>query len=257
MNSATGYEIKLDSFEGPLDLLLHLVVQHEMDIYDIPIVHITEQYLFYLEQMEAHNIDVASEFLLMAATLLHIKSKMLLPALHTERDDELEIDPRVELVHRLLEYQRYKDGAQQLDEYPQLERDVFSRPENAEQNLAGGIATTDATGEVGLFELVQALRSVLARVVEPQYHEVYVTDFSVVEAGQRLRALLAGREHLPFNDCFSALPRRLEIVVMFIAVLEFVKLQQCKIVQFNPHGIIYIYPVQTDKNNPEGHGQEI
>lgn len=257
MNFATGYEIKLDSFEGPLDLLLHLVVKHEMDIYDIPIAKITEQYLFYLEQMEAHNIDVASEFLLMAATLVHIKSRTLLPAPPTACADELDIDPRVELVQRLLEYQRYKDGAQQLDEYPQLERDVFARPEHAEQDVDGEIATTDVTGEVGLFELVQALRSVLARVVEPQYHEVYVTDFSVAEAVQRLQALMAGREHLPFNDCFSALARRLEIVVMFIAVLECVKLQRCKIVQLNPHGMIYIYPIQANNSNDGCHGQEM
>lgn len=251
MNAANSYEIKLDSFEGPLDLLLHLVVKHEMDIYDIPIVKITEQYLFYLEQMEAHNIDVASEFLLMAATLIHIKSKMLLPVPPIESADELELDPRVELVHRLLEYQRYKEGAQQLDEYPQLERDVFSRPENTEPDTLNNTVATDATGEVGLFELVQALRGVLARVDEPQYHEVYVTDFTVAEAGQRLRALLVGREHLPFNDCFSYLPRRLEIVVMFIAVLECVKLQRCKIVQLNPRGVIYIYPVQTENCNSE------
>jgi segregation and condensation protein A len=251
VNAANSYEIKLDSFEGPLDLLLHLVVKHEMDIYDIPIVKITEQYLFYLEQMEAHNIDVASEFLLMAATLIHIKSKMLLPVPPIESADELELDPRVELVHRLLEYQRYKEGAQQLDEYPQLERDVFSRPENTEPDTLNNTVATDATGEVGLFELVQALRGVLARVDEPQYHEVYVTDFTVAEAGQRLRALLVGREHLPFNDCFSYLPRRLEIVVMFIAVLECVKLQRCKIVQLNPRGVIYIYPVQTENCNSE------
>lgn len=254
MNSV-DYAIKLDSFEGPLDLLLHLVVKHEMDIYDIPIAKITEQYLFYLEQMEAHNIDVASEFLLMAATLIHIKSRMLLPVPPVECADECEIDPRIELVHRLLEYQRYKDGAQQLDAYPQLERDVFARPETREQDTAGDVATKDISGEVGLFELVQAFRSVLARVVEPRYHNVYVTDFTVAEAADRLRALLVGREHVPFNDCFSALPRRIEIVVMFIAVLECVKLQRCKIVQLNPHGMIYIYPVQPDHCNPECDGQ--
>jgi len=256
VNAASGYAIKLDSFEGPLDLLLHLVVQHEMDIYDIPIAKITEQYLFYLEQMEAQNIDVASEFLLMAATLIHIKSKMLLPVPPIESSDDLDIDPRVELVHRLLEYQRYKDGAQQLDEYPQLERDVFARPENAESDMAESTLAPDVTGEVGLFELVQALRGVLERVVEPPYHEVYVTDLTVAEAGQKLRALLDGREHMPFNECFSDLPRRLEIVVMFIAVLECVKLQRCKIVQLNPQGMIYIYPVHTQNCSSDCTSQE-
>jgi len=251
VDSATAYAIKLDSFEGPLDLLLHLVVKNEMDIYDIPMAKITEQYLSCLEQMEAQNMDVASEFLLMAATLIHIKSKMLLPTQNVELDDAEEVDPRVELVHRLLEYQRYKDGAQQLDQYPQLERDVFARPENVEQE-SDPLRPAEIAGEVGLFELVQALRSLLERADRATYHDVHIEDFGVAEACQRLSALLVGCDHLPFVDCFSALPRRIEIVVMFIAILEFVKLQRCRIVQLNPQGMIYIYPLKSDDIDDEG-----
>ena len=242
------YEIKLDSFEGPLDLLLHLVVKNEMDINDIPMASITEQYLNCLEEMEAKNIDIASEFLVMAATLVHIKSKMLLPVTPEVPEEVDEVDPRIELVNRLLEYQRYKDGAARLQQYPQLERDVFSRPENINYDDIdhdGGAQLCDVAGggDVGLFELVNALRGVLSKLDESHCHQVFKSNFSVAEASDRLREQLLRRKQLPFADCFSALPNRAEVVVMFIALLELVKLHVCKIVQLNPHATIYIYPL--------------
>lgn len=117
------YQIDLDSFKGPLDLLLHLIQKHEMDIYDIPIAEITAQYLATLEVMKSLNLDLAGEFLLMAATLLHIKSRMLLPRDEEEVTEEADLDPRTELVRRLLEYQRYRDAAISLDALPLLGRD--------------------------------------------------------------------------------------------------------------------------------------
>lgn len=240
------YDVKLDSFEGPLDLLLHLVVKNEMDINDIPMAQITEQYLNCLEQMEAQNIDIASEFLVMAATLMHIKSKMLLPLPQVEPAEDEDVDPRIELVNRLLEYQRYKDGAQQLEHYPQLERDVFVRCDSShfDDSTTAGADAMGGAGDVGLFELVKAFSDILSRLEKPQYHEIYKSDFTVAEAVRRLRDMLGGCDQLLFSACFNALPSRAEVVMMFIAVLELVKLHECKIVQLNPRGSIYIYSSQ-------------
>ena len=122
-----AYEIKVENFEGPLDLLLHLIKKNEMDIYDIPMAEITSQYLGMIDAMKSLNLDVAGEFLLMAATLVHIKSRMLLPPSEEEELEEEEEDPRAELVRRLLEYQKYKDAAETLDSFPLLHRDIFAR----------------------------------------------------------------------------------------------------------------------------------
>ena len=244
MSHPVAYEVKVDTFEGPLDLLLHLVTKNEMDINDIPMAQITSQYLNYLDQMEAQNLDVASEFLVMAATLIHIKSKLLLPR-HTNEEevDEDELDPRVELVQRLLEYRRYKEGAEELSAYPQLNHDVFSRPElsaTQDDNVSYG---AEGHGDVGLFELVVALRDLLKEPAPPRYHDIAATGLTVDEATIRLLERLKGRQQLLFKECFVDLPRREEVVVMFIALLELVKRQQCRVVQLNPRGSLYLYPV--------------
>ncbi|MEZ4485298.1 MAG: segregation/condensation protein A [Syntrophotaleaceae bacterium] len=163
------YQIDLDSFKGPLDLLLHLIKKHEMDIYDIPIAEITAQYLATIEVMKHLNLDVAGEFLVMAATLLHIKSRMLLPRDEEDVADEVEADPRAELVQRLLEYQKYIDAALSLDALPLLGRDVFVRssPELEEDE------TDEAEWEpIGLFELVAAFRDLVQDKPEESFHEV-------------------------------------------------------------------------------------
>jgi segregation and condensation protein A len=169
-----AYEIKIENFEGPLDLLLHLIKKNEMDIYDIPMAEITAQYLATIDAMKSLNLEVAGEFLLMAATLLHIKSRMLLPQQDPEEDPEPEEeDPRAELVRRLLEYQKYKDAALCLDSRPLLDREVFSR------RVASSESDEQEEGEleaVGLFELVDALRRLL--------REVIVTFLALLELGK-------------------------------------------------------------------------
>ncbi|MCD6527353.1 MAG: segregation/condensation protein A [Desulfuromonas sp.] len=234
-----SYEVKLDTFEGPLDLLLHLVSKNEMDIYDISMSCITAQYLRYLEQVQEQNLDVASEFLVMAATLMHIKSRMLLPKAEPEEFENEEIDPRAELVQRLLEYRRYKEGAQQLEEYPQLNREVFVRPETVNTVDDGA---SSAVSEVGVYELVKALRELLKEPPEPIIHAVVKTPLSVADGIQHVLQCLRQQQYLPFRECFCAMPQRDEIIITFIAVLELVKLQLCKIVQLNQHGMIYLYP---------------
>lgn len=244
MNLSGAYEVKVNTFEGPLDLLLHLVTKNEMDLNDIPMAQITTQYLNYLDQMEAQNLDVASEFLVMAATLIHIKSKLLLPR-HTneEEGDEDELDPRVELVQRLLEYRRYKDGAEELSAYPQLNHDVFSRPELSNIQDDSVNHAREGHGDVGLFELVVALRDLLKEPAPPSYHDVVTTGLTVDQATMQLLERMKGRDHLLFKECFVHLPRREEVVVMFIAVLELVKRHDCRVVQLNPRGSLYLYPV--------------
>src|SRR5512137_988423 len=158
--------VRLDMFEGPLDLLLHLIRKNEINVFDIPIALITEQYLQYLKIMKELNLDIAGDYLLMASTLLQIKSKMLLPV-STEEEEEGEEDPRAELVRRLLEYQRYKEAATELERRPMKDRDFFVRPvpEDATE-------PREEKFEVNLFELLEAFRQVLARVTSESVHEV-------------------------------------------------------------------------------------
>ena len=155
------YEVKLEIFEGPLDLLLHLIHKNEVDIFDIPISLITDQYLEYIDMMKALNVDIAGDFLLMASTLIHIKSKMLLPEL---KDDEEE-DPTLELTRPLLEYMRFKEAAESLSERDMLDRDVFSR--RAQQDLEKDLKTQDPQLDVNLFQLMDAFKRVFSNDIAP------------------------------------------------------------------------------------------
>ncbi|MDH3998596.1 MAG: segregation/condensation protein A, partial [Desulfuromonadales bacterium] len=153
-----SYSVHLENFEGPLDLLLHLIKKNEMDIYDIPMAEITSQYLAILDTMKTLNLDVAGEFLLMAATLIHVKSKLLLPKVAEDETEEEEDDPRAELVRRLLEYQKYKEVSLTLDDSPQLYRDVFARKAPEPEVLE---AVAGEFVAVGLYDLLEALKEVL------------------------------------------------------------------------------------------------
>src|SRR5436309_1831312 len=169
-----AFPIKLDHFEGPLDLLLHLIKKNEVSITDIPIATITEQYLATLEVMQTFNLDVAGAFLVMAATLIHIKSRMLLPMADDEDEEEEGVGPRQELVRRLLEYQRFKDAADQLERRELLTRDVFVRSvAPAEEIPAPGFR------EVSVFELLTALKRVLDRLPKDMVHEVMLEKITM------------------------------------------------------------------------------
>jgi segregation and condensation protein A len=234
-----AYEIDLECFKGPLDLLLHLIKKNEMDIYDIPIAEITRQYLAAIDAMKSLNLDVAGEFLVMAATLLHIKSRMLLPKSEAEESEEEEIDPRAELVHRLLEYQKYKDAALSLERLPLLGRDVFIReagepePEEEEDKLA----------PVGLYELVEAFRQLLAGKGEKSFHQIEMERFSVADRIQLILSALAKKPRLSFRDLFVDTMGRGEVVVTFLAMLELVKLRSLRLMQNSRCGTIWLYAV--------------
>jgi segregation and condensation protein A len=228
--SAT-YAVKLSHFEGPLDLLLHLIRINEVEITDIPVAQIAEQYLEYLGLMRELNLDVAGEYLLMAATLAWIKSRMLLPPIAAGDDDE-GLDPRAELVARLLEYQRYKDASVELGERRLLGRDVFDAIGPDPEPLP----ESEREIEVGLFELVEALRSALAEAPpKASPHEVEVETLTVRERMIAVMEILETREGAEFVEVLSATggqaPSRTMIVTTFLAVLELTRLAALLIYQ--------------------------
>ncbi len=238
-----SYEIELEIFKGPLDLLLHLIKKHEMDIYDIPIAEITTQYLAALDAMQSLNLDIAGDFLVMASTLVHIKSRMLLPLEPDPDPEEDEADPRAELVHRLLEYQRYKVAAVTLDECDILGRDVFARscfelPEDEKGDAE--------LQPVGIFELVEALRDLLKQSPPEPVHEVVRERFSVAERVTMLLEMLAGCQSLAFESLVSSPRTREELVVTFLAMLELVKLRMVRIMQNQRGGSIWLFPLAPD-----------
>jgi len=241
-----NYDIQLENFEGPLDLLLHLIKKNEMDINDIPMAAITTQYLAILDTMKSLNLDLAGEFLLMAATLLHIKSKLLLPKIVEEALEEEEEDPRAELVRRLLEYQKYKEVSLTLENKPQLGRDLFARvapePEVLEQADGGFVA-------VELFDLLEALKDVLKENPEQLVHEVNMDQLSVTDRINAILSSLQGKESMAFLDLFSGVIQRNEIIATFLALLELVKLRMVRFMQNAHHGAIWLFPaVVIDEN---------
>jgi len=237
-----GYKIKLDIFEGPLDLLLHLIKKNEVDIYDIPISIITEQYLEYIELLKEMNLNLAGEFLLMAATLVHIKSRMLLPVPELADEGGDDIDPREELMQRLLEYQRYKEAGEDLACRTRLGRDVF---------LKGAMAAPDGTDgedrplDVSIFALVEALKDILKRTEGESVMEITVERFNVADKINHVLERLSGSGSATFVSLFDQSAPRGEIIVTFLAVLELVKLLLIKIHQ-TEDGIIRVY-----SHNPE------
>jgi segregation and condensation protein A len=231
----TTTRVELEIFEGPLDLLLHLIKKNEVSITDIPIATITEQYLATLELMQSLNLDVAGEFLVMAATLIYIKSRMLLPPEEADQEEEEEGDPREELVRRLLEYQRFKEAAAELEQREILRRDVFVRPsESTEEMESVGFES------VSLFDLITALRSVLARLPEESVHEVALERVSMREKMSLLLDDLHRRGKVIFQSLFAGASSRMEVVVTFLAMLELVKIRAVRIWQEEATGPIVI-----------------
>lgn len=252
-----GYTIELDVFEGPLDLLLHLVKKHELDILDIPISFITEKYLEYLDMMQALSLDVAGEYLLMAATLAYIKSRELLPRESAayeeveEGEDEEQIDPREELIRRLLEYQKYKEVAAHLGTRPVVGRNVWGRGGNQEDVLAENV-NPDAIAplaQVPVLKLIEALDRALRKAKIKLAHNVLVERLNVSDRINELSDRLERESSFTFLSCFyflredaqvSAADVRHEAVVTFLAILEMAKLRLIVISQPEDETDIYI-----------------
>ena len=247
--SAAGvYRVELPVFEGPLDLLLHLIEEHELDIFDIPIAFVAKKFVETITLMQELNIDVASEYLVMAATLAHIKSKMLLPAEPDDQDVEAEpeLDPRAELVRRLLEYQKYKRVADQLGGTTVLGRDVFLR----------GVPAPEAEGPapiagLSLFRLLDAFQAVLARVKLSFDHEVDAEHFTITDRINQLSEMLQKRRRIPFVDLFEGQSTRSELITTFLALLEMTRLRLTLLFQDDPLGPIEIELAVAEPDNPE------
>lgn len=230
------YQVKLDVFEGPLDLLLHLIRKNEVDIYNIPIALITEQYLATLDLMRVLNLDVAGEFVLMAATLAYIKSRTLLPPALEE--DEEEGDPETDLIRQLLEYERFKDAAEKLEAMPQLRREVFVR--------GGDVADIDVPldeqelAEVSVFELLDAFRRVWERAPTDSVHEITGEKITLREMIHQILERLEPVDGLTFAELLEGAASRQALVVTFLALLELARLRIIRIYQVTSFGTIRI-----------------
>ncbi|HUH67231.1 MAG TPA: segregation/condensation protein A [Syntrophales bacterium] len=233
------YEVKLDIFEGPLDLLLYLIKKNEIDIYDIPIALITEQYLKHLEMMKYLNLDIAGDYLLLASTLVHIKSRMLLPVDESERETEDEPDPRAELVRQLLDYQVFKEAAQQLEKRPILERDVFRRGLHTGNGTAG-ISEDEISAEISVFALVEAFYRIITQLGEPEFMEIDVEKLSLTDRINEIMESLAEKRELTFDDLLRDSRDRRMILYTFLAILELMKLRMIRAHQASPFGMIRI-----------------
>jgi len=237
-----SYRVQFDVFEGPLDLLLHLIKKNEVSIADVPTSRITEQYMEYLEVMESLNLDIAGEYLVMAATLLLIKSRTLLPS--DSEDDEPEVDdPRIDLMRQLLEYQRYREAALSLAERPWLNRDVFAR-EPLKRVIPDDPAVLPAPGgpplKVSLWQLIDAMRHVIERARPEPVHEVHSEPVSLVDRTRFLLDALGRSRSLSFAEIFASDATRLQIIVTFLALLELMKLGAVAVTQPEPFGSIQI-----------------
>jgi segregation and condensation protein A len=217
-----SYKIKLEMFEGPLDLLLYLVKKDHLNIYDIPIAKITEQYLQYLELMQLLNLSIAGEFLVMAATLMQIKSKMLLPAEELP-EAQVEEDPGAELIKRLLEYEKFKEIAQNLREKETKQSDVFKRPKTQEQEIP---EESQGYFEAGLFDLITAFSKALEDIPKELFYEVIKDEFTIEEMIHKILHLLLDAPNVYLSELFKKAKNKLEIIVIFLAILELMRLRE-------------------------------
>ncbi len=233
-------KIKVRAFEGPLDLLVHLIKKNQMNVYDIQIAVITKQYLEYLDLLQELNLDLASDFLVMAATLIHIKSKMLLPRPETAAGDPAdEEDPRDALVRRLLEHQKFKAAAELLHDKETLRSAQWARPDSRIEEIAGEDYEPEI--EVDLFSLLTAFKQVLERARERPPVELPPEQISVETRIEQLLERLSETEACGFEDLFERDATRADMIVTFIAILEMIRLKLIRVFQQGGAGAIRIY----------------
>ncbi|HRG99206.1 MAG TPA: segregation/condensation protein A [Polyangiaceae bacterium] len=252
---AATYSVSLPQFEGPLDLLLHLCQKHELDILDIPMGFITKKYLEYLDVMTHMQLDVASEYLLMAATLTHIKSKMLLPLPPPGQEDDTteedEEDPREALIRRLLEYQKYKLAAAQLEAKGIAAQNVFLRGAPPEPVL--GEPALPPLAEIPLFRLIEAFQGVLAKSKVKLGHDIVADRISITDRIHELLAILETRRQVVFEELFEGLVSKFDLVITFLALLEMTRLRMTRLFQTDASSPLYVeYRAAAGDPLPEG-----
>jgi segregation and condensation protein A len=239
----SDYRVKLDVFEGPLDLLLYLIKKEEVDIYDIPIERITNQYMEYLTLMQMLNLEVAGEFLVMAATLMYIKSRMLLPADQQVTDTEADEgeDPRWELIRQLVEYKKFKDAALQLGQREEEQSNIFARRGDVGIEVDAGKAPL---AEVSIFDLINAFNDVLKKATaRDDFHEIVEERFTVSDKIEEILYTLRNRAEMLFSELFAQAMSRTEVVVTFLALLELIRLKRLKVRQEKAFGEIRVIKV--------------
>lgn len=238
-----SYKIKLEIFEGPFDLLLYLIKKNELNVYDIPITNILDQYLQYLELMRLLDLNIAGEFIVMAATLMQIKSKMLLPQEANPLDEisEEEKDPRAELVKRLLEYKQFKEAADQLRLKERARQDIFKRQPALEDTENG-----ESFFEASLFDLINAFSKALKDVPKELFYEVIKDEFTVEGKVHDLLHMFRDKARIKLTELFLKAKSKLEIIATFLAVLELIRLKEVLIVQKSVFGEIEVFRNKTN-----------
>jgi segregation and condensation protein A len=240
-----AYPVRLQNFEGPLDLLLHLIKKHELDIYDIPVALVTQQYLDYLDLMQELNLDVVGEFLVMAATLIHIKSRMLLPRPDPAQDDPEE-DPREALMRRLVEHQKFKAAAELLHEREIQRSAQWGRPDGSVTEVVGEAPEPEI--EVDLFSLMAAFRQVLERARHRPVVRLPPEQMSIETRIDQLLSRLSDTDACGFDELFADVQSRAGIIVTFLALLEMIRLKLIRVFQQGNFGPIRVYK----RERPEG-----
>ncbi len=239
MAAQEEYKVQLEVFEGPLDLLLYLIKKDELDIYDIPIERITNQYMEYINLMRMLDLNIAGEFIVMAATLMMIKSRMLLPP--EERtvleEEEEEDDPRWDLIRQLVEYKKFKDAALHLEGLEQRQQDVFVRGSDVAKL---GPESDVSLRDVSIFDLITAFNEALKKVKTEELKEIFAERYSVAEKIDTLVNLMRSNDRVTFSCLFEHVASRHEIVCTFLAVLELIRLKQIMARQEGPFGEIVI-----------------
>ncbi len=229
-----NYRVDLAVFHGPLDLLLYLIRKEEVDIYDIPVAKITRQYLKYIEMMQTLNLEVAGEFVLMAATLIRIKARWLLPR---DENDPEEPDPREELIQALMEYKKYKEAGEILKEKAILEERNFV-PDSPVEQIDPRV---DEYSDITLFDLISAFKDVLAAKRDETFHNVDTEDFTVEQRMEVIMQALSNQEFATFTELFSDIPRKIVAVVTFIALLELTRARRVVLAQSKPFAQLRVY----------------
>ncbi len=231
------YKVKLEIFEGPLDLLLYLIKKEELDIYDIPIAKITDQYLEYMDMMKLLDLDIAGEFILMAATLMQIKSKMLLPPDESPQEEISEEDPRSELVKKLLEYRKFKEVADRLAEKEAAASKLYVRKTDEKPVLE---REDSPFFEASIFDLLTAFSKILRDVPRETFHRIVKDEFTVGEKIHDIFHMLINQPKIYLSKLFNKAKNKLEIIVTFLAVLELIRLKEILVIQKEPFDEIEI-----------------
>ncbi|MCK4538477.1 MAG: segregation/condensation protein A [Candidatus Krumholzibacteria bacterium] len=243
-----AYQIRLSQFEGPLDLLLHLIRRDKINIYDIPISHITREYLSYIDVMRELELAMAGEFFVMAATLMRIKAQMLLP--RRVEEEEMEEDPREELVKNLIEYRKFKEAANHLSEKEEVRRQLFTRPPSvipAEFN-----SEKEREMEVSVFDLMDAFRSVMDELKKKVTYRIERETFTIEEKIEHVRDSLAEKSEVLFTELLSGAYDKLEVIVTFLAILEMIKAGELLARQMLSGNDVWLYRRDENENGTAG-----